>query len=416
MKEFDVVIIGAGISGLTAANYLKDSGLSFHIFEAENEVGGRVRCIRENGFIMDRGFQVFLPAYPEAKKLLDIEALNLKYFWNGACIIGDGRPFFIIDPLEKPKYLLSSIFETRIGLRDKMRLFHLRNTLKKRELTEILKDREISTRQELIKRKYSIELIGDFFQPFLSGIFLEKNLDTSSAMFDFVVKMFNEGGAALPAKGISEIPDQLYKNLPIDSVTFKTRVSAVNGNLISLESGETCIGKNIILAVEGNSTLLNGIDNNVNSTFVSVQNFYFELDQAPIKEPFLILNADANSIINNLCFVSRIAPDYAPLGKEILSVTVLENQKIDSETVKKELFKLFGTEVAKWSFVRKIDIPYALPAQNRIKSERSENEIRIKENMYLAGDFNLYGSLNAAMQSGREAAELLLKNLRISDS
>jgi monoamine oxidase len=59
-----IVIVGAGLAGLACARVLAAAGWPFRLLEASNAVGGRVRTDVVDGFLLDRGFQVFLPAYP----------------------------------------------------------------------------------------------------------------------------------------------------------------------------------------------------------------------------------------------------------------------------------------------------------------------------------------------------------------
>jgi NADPH:quinone reductase-like Zn-dependent oxidoreductase len=89
MKK-DVIIIGAGLSGLSAAIHLQNEGREVFIIEATERVGGRIKTDIHEGFRLDRGFQVLLTAYPEAKKILDYEALNLQKMLPGANVIYDG--------------------------------------------------------------------------------------------------------------------------------------------------------------------------------------------------------------------------------------------------------------------------------------------------------------------------------------
>ena len=65
----DVLIVGAGLAGLCCARRVQQAGLRFLVLEASDGVGGRIRTDRIDGFQLDRCFQVFLTAYPEA--LLD---------------------------------------------------------------------------------------------------------------------------------------------------------------------------------------------------------------------------------------------------------------------------------------------------------------------------------------------------------
>jgi phytoene dehydrogenase-like protein len=83
MQHYPVIIIGAGVAGLTCAIYLKQKSIPFVLLESSDEVGGRVRTDRVDGFLLDRGFQIFLTSYPEAKRVLNYEALQLKAFRSG---------------------------------------------------------------------------------------------------------------------------------------------------------------------------------------------------------------------------------------------------------------------------------------------------------------------------------------------
>lgn len=60
------------------------------ILEASDGVGGRVRTDVVDGFLLDRGFQIFLTSYPTAKELLDYDALDLKPFYAGEPVLSSG--------------------------------------------------------------------------------------------------------------------------------------------------------------------------------------------------------------------------------------------------------------------------------------------------------------------------------------
>lgn len=67
MKEIKYLIIGAGISGLTFANYVKDE--NYLIIEKENEVGGYCRTIKKGDYIWDYAGHFFHFKTDEFKKI-----------------------------------------------------------------------------------------------------------------------------------------------------------------------------------------------------------------------------------------------------------------------------------------------------------------------------------------------------------
>ncbi|MGY8691133.1 MAG: FAD-dependent oxidoreductase [Verrucomicrobiales bacterium] len=69
-------------------------------------------------------------------------------------------------------------------------------------------------------------------------MFLERDLRTSSQMFEFTFKMFAKGFATVPAKGMQEIPNQLAGRLPEDAIRLNTPATAVDRHGVTLASGE----------------------------------------------------------------------------------------------------------------------------------------------------------------------------------
>ena len=104
----DVVIVGAGLAGLVAAKVLEQHNLDVIVLEESDGVGGRVRTDHVDGFLLDRGFQVLLTAYPELHRHLNLDALNLQLFEPGALVWRDGKGTVVGDPIRRPKTLVST--------------------------------------------------------------------------------------------------------------------------------------------------------------------------------------------------------------------------------------------------------------------------------------------------------------------
>jgi len=104
-----VAIVGAGLAGLACARTLAKAGVSTRILEASDGVGGRVRTDTVEGFRLDRGFQVFFTAYPEARAALDYRGLDLRAFTPGALIRAEGRFYRALDPVRRPLAALAGL-------------------------------------------------------------------------------------------------------------------------------------------------------------------------------------------------------------------------------------------------------------------------------------------------------------------
>ena len=291
--KHDVIIIGAGLSGLSAAVHLHRQGRKALILEASDRAGGRVKTDVIDGFILDRGFQVLLTAYPEAKSLLNYKNLQLKKMLPGAIVLYDGGSFEIADPLRRPKALFKTLFAPVGSIKDKINTLWLKNKLQKMTVEEIFNQPEQTTEKQLLEYGFSHKIIQRFYAPFLSGIYLENYLTTSNRIFNFVMKMFSDGDVAIPKFGMEEIPKQLVSLLPKTSIEYHKKVSKIDKNTIILEDG-TIFEANQILIATNAGELTRQFLANQKTNSQKVTNIYFEAIKAPSKKAIIILNASVN--------------------------------------------------------------------------------------------------------------------------
>ena len=325
----ETIIIGAGLAGLTAANYLHQKGHDFLLLEASDEVGGRVRTTEKEGFLLDHGFQVLATAYPEARALLDYKQLNLQPFMPGAMLLQpDGTRDRIGDPLRDWSSLLPTLFAKSGSLYSKLSILKLRNRLKELSVAAIFQQPEMTTGEALSKEYgFDSRMVSQFFKPFYSGIFLEKELATSRRMFDFVFKMFAEGAVAVPDKGMQQIPLQLASNLPESSVRLNCRVQEVKGKQVLLENGETLEADNIVLATEATGIVRHYMPL-TNTEYQSTTHVHFTTNHSPIRQAIIGLNTRAGDMVNSITPMSQVAPGYAPSGKTLLSVSIVGQEDL----------------------------------------------------------------------------------------
>jgi protoporphyrinogen oxidase len=402
-KSPSIHIIGGGISGLIAARVLEEHGLSATIIEATDRLGGRVKTDVLDGYNLDHGFQVLLTAYPAAKKYLDFDALALQEFLPGSAIFKNGKQKIIGDPLRNLSLLLPTLVSGIGTVNDKLKILALNRRLKKKSIQNIFAEKEQTTISYLENIGFSEAIITDFFIPFFSGIFLENKLETSSRMFEFVYKMFGEGNAALPKDGIQAIPKQLFEKLKSTTIIFNTKVKSVENGNIKLESGETLKSNFTIIATQA-SGLVSNLKNQA-TLWKSCDTLYFEVAKREIRKPLIGLIAAPNALINNIFYHTSLQTSATAL-KELLSVTVIDRQNLTNKQlvakVQKELKELCNIDSC--TFIKQYNIPMALPKLQDIQYEMLPSETRLTETIFLAGDTQLNGSLNAAMIAGERAA------------
>ena len=411
MIKHDVIIVGAGLSGLSAAVHLHRQGIKVLVLESSERAGGRVKTDFVDGFILDRGFQVLLTSYPEAKKLLNYKDLQLRNMLPGATVLYDGGTFEIADPVRRPRALFSTLFAPVGTLKDKINTLWLKRRLQKLSINQIFAQPEQSTLKQLSDYGFSQKMIQRFYKPFLSGIYLENQLTTSNRMFDFVMKMFSDGDVAIPAFGMEEIPKQLVALLPKSSILYHKRVSEISGNTVTLEDGTTFEANQIVIATNANE-LTKQFYPNQKTTAQKVTNVYFEANIAPTKKAVVVLNASSNKKwVNNLTVLSNVSKMYAPIGKVLVSVSYNGLAPVEdfelAQNMKKELEQWYGKQVQDWKMIKTYQIDYALPIQDTVKNELSISELKISDTLFICGDYLLNGSINAAFKSGRLVAEAM---------
>ncbi len=404
----EVVIIGAGLSGLACALELINHGVSVQILEKDDAPGGRVRTDSIDGFLLDRGFQVYLDAYPSAGQLLDVEALDLRKFEPGAIIFEKGERHRLMDVFRRPTSIISSAFSPIGNILDKALVAKLRFSLQFSSLEKIQQREDLTTETYLRKFGFSDDMIDRFFRSFYGGIFLENQLQTSSRMFEFTFKMFTAGSATLPARGMEEIPRQLAAQLPDHVLHCDTPVSKIEGKEVITESGEKLTPDYLVLAVPSDAAqkMLPSL-NLPELKWRSVTNCYFAAANSPLNEAIIALSGSPGSLINNVSVPSDLSPEYAPEGQALISVSILgiHDEPDFLTNVLSELRSWFGEDVTTWRHLRTDRIERALPEQ----TPSSKRPVCDLAGIYLCGDQQTTTSIEGAIISGQDTAKQILK-------
>lgn len=419
MQQTDVAIVGAGVAGLCAALQLQEENLEVQVFESSDAVGGRIKTDKVAGFLLDRGFQIFLTAYPEAQRWLNYEALGLKYFDAGAISYYNEDFYTVYDPYRHPWQALRSVLAPFAGVKDAFALRALRQHVQTRSVAKLLAETEMSSDAWLRKWSFRKSLVLALIKPFLTGVFLDHELATSSRMFTFLLKMFSEGYAALPEQGMQAIPEQLASRLQAPALHLNTAVTKIEKNKLTLSNGERIQARAIIVATDGATAarLLN-LPQIAPERYNETRCLYFSAEKPPIEQPILVLNGSGKGIVNSLCVPSLVNSNYGTEDCDLISVTtVVPTDHLNDEQllveVKKELRHWFKKEVRFWEHIRTYSIPEALPFSPSINPLQKEQIKPILPSIYLAGDYTNYPSMNGAMEAGRLVATTIAWDLAL---
>lgn len=396
MKDVDVVIVGAGLTGLRAALEISRAGLAVLIIEKGDSVGGRVRTDRFEGFQLDHGFQVLLTAYPEYNLIPGFKNLQYGRFTAGARIWFGTEWRTFMDPIRETAEFFKSLKAPIASVTDLIKFAWYTQVLSGNDVSFI--NRSINQDLELID--FSARFLDSFVKPFLRGVLLDPSLSMDAGLARFYLKIFSRGYAALPLNGIQSLPDLLAESLGREHIILNTPALTLRTKGVTLENGDDITARYVICACDALSAAALGGPEQT-TPHASSTTLYFAADEPPYSEPIISLVGDGTGPINNLAVVSNVQPNYAPAGRALISASVLGHAASLPElelleASRKHLYQIFGAQSADWEFIKSYRIHHSVPARPRV----ADGWI-MHEDIYYAGDYLSYGSQNGALKAGR---------------
>ena len=394
------IVVGAGISGLSCALELEKNGYHVQILEKENHPGGRVHSDVINGYILNRGFQVLQTGYPETKRLLDYEKLELCNLDSEVWIMNNNKIKKLYDPIQNPSNLLKAAFSNVGTFQDKLRLLQLRQSTTSRSTNKIFQEKETTSLEQINNYGFSESIINEFFKPLFGGAFLDNELDTTSRMFNFVYKIFSIAPIAIPKYGMKSIPEQLEAKLE-SKISFNTNVVKLDNKNVFLEN-ETLSADVIVLAANHDSAkkLIPSIDE---MSWNSTSCYYFVADSPPFSSKVVLLNGNNRGEINNVFVPTNISKAYSPNNKSIISVSTIGLNNNESE-IRNELNNWFGNQTEDWKLLHTYHIEQALPRM----SVPSVSHLQYVNGIHMCGDYLTSSSIHGSMHSGRMTANQII--------
>lgn len=400
----DTAIVGAGVAGLSCARRLVQAGQKVALIESSDGVGGRVRTDVVDGYRLDRGFQVLLTSYPEVQRTLDLPALDMHMFNPGAVSWIDGQGYELGDPFRDRSALIETIKSPVLPFLDKLRILRLRTKVRRGDASRLFGKPEQTTAERLRSLGFSDTAVTRLFGPLFSGIQLDRNLGTSSRMFDIIFRCLSEGDTGVPRLGIGAIADQLAAALPDGCVTLNTPATAVSATEVTTADG-TIHATDVVVATDGPSaSALLDIDD-PGSTPVSC--VWFSADIPPTATRSIILDGTNSGPVINVAVMTNVAPSYAPAGRHLIAAACPGTMTVELEDLaRSQLHGWFGDQVQEWTTLRVDQIEHGQP--NQAPPLRPRQRTHLPDGRWVCGDHRDTGSLQGAMFSGRRTAEAIL--------
>lgn len=407
-----VLVVGAGLAGISCARHLHAAGVDAHVLEAAEAVGGRVRTDEVEGFRLDRGFQVLLTAYDAVFELVDREALDLHTFEPGSLIFRKGRLHELGDPFRRPATALSSLRAPVGSMSDKLRVAGLR-----RELLATTADRSFegparTTLEELRALGFSDDFIDGFFRPFLGGVFLDRELRAPAALFRYLFRCFAAGDTALPRGGMQRLPELMAAPLS-GRISLGTSVRAVRPDGVTLDDGTTVGADQIVVAADGVAAA-RLLGESVEPPFKGTVTAWFAAPSDPVGRPILVLDGEGGGPVNHLAVTSAVTGSVAPEGQALIAASgvnqVAENPQSFALAARAQMVRWFGSQVGSWRHLRTHHVPRALPHHDPGALSEPPPPFR-PDGIAVAGDHRDYGAIQGAIVSGRRVAAAVVERL-----
>ncbi|MFF7529653.1 NAD(P)/FAD-dependent oxidoreductase [Streptomyces bobili] len=442
--QADVVIVGAGVAGLSAAHRLTSAGVTTTVLEAAPCVGGRMATEKVDGFRLDRIGQLLSTAYPELALTPGLDALTLRPFAPGVLLHSDGRhhragaqagaggarsalhavralagaPRSGVPPRPRtgsptapPRVragapLGSAMDQARLGAA----LARLAATPAER----LLRRPEAPAAEALAARGLPARTIDGFLRPLLAALLCDPDLTTSSRCADLALRAFAAGRLCLPEGGADVLPELLARTLPPGTVHTGVRATAVSTTSVTTaEHGEfRC--RAVLVATDARTAaeLLPGLRV---PDFHPVTVVHHTTDEPPATGASLLLDADRGGPVAHTTVTSQVDPSRAPAGRALISSTVLGAPPDDVDTaVRMHLARLYGTSTGRWETLAVHHTAEAVPAMRAPHDLR--RPVRLLAGLYVCGDHRDTSTVQGALHSAHRAAAAIVSDLGATGS
>ncbi|WP_369222256.1 NAD(P)/FAD-dependent oxidoreductase [Streptomyces sp. R39] len=434
--QADVVIVGAGIAGLSAAHRLNSAGVTTAVLEAAPYVGGRMSTEKVDGFRLDRIGQLLSTSYPELRLAPGLDALVLRRYAPGVLLHRDGRrhragapagggsargALYAVRALASAPRGGSAVAPARStapmgGAVDQARLGAALGRLAVTPVERILARPELPAARALAERGVPARTVDGFLRPLLAALLCDPELTTSSRCADLALRSFASGRLCVPEGGAEVLPDLLARALPPGTVHTGVRVTSVSTTSVTTAEHGVIRCRAVLLATDARAAaeLLPGLRV---PDFHRVTVVHHTTDEPATLTTgtSLLLDADRGGPVSHTSVVSNIDPSRAPQGRALISSTLLGKPPSDVDTaVRMHLARLYGTSTRRWETLAVHHTPEAIPAMRPPHDLR--RPVRLLAGLYVCGDHRDTSTVQGALHSAHRATAAILADIGASTS
>ena len=388
MSQKPVIVVGAGLAGLSAAIYLQKFGKQVIVLEASERPGGRVTTDNVNGFLCDRGFQLINTGYPELKALGVMQDIECVAAPRVVDVLTPQGVVQLGDPRQSP----GSIFEQSLG--------NWREKLNFVKYLALAQNSDASVGYEMKKAGVG-SLYSSVLRPFLTGVFFADPETIDAAIGRNLIQHFITGSPSIPRAGAGALSRTLASL--VKDIRYGVRVESIEGVNLTTSAGNL-EASGIIIATDS-ATAGTLIELDTQPRIHGSITWYHSVKTPPSQSRHLRIDGTGHTSILNSIVISNLVPEMAPPGYSLVSTTTLMG--VNEDRVRSDLSLLWKCSVDDWQNVARYDIDYSLPGFTPGYEPPRQNR---GHNIFIAGDYCTEPSQNGAILAGRLAAQELALN------